>query len=263
MSEDVALPTPRLQVVGLSAGYGPVPVLFDVSLTVGQGEIVALLGPNGAGKTTTLRAIAGVVPPASGSVLLDGQPLGLCRPVGAARLGIRYIPEGGGLLRGLTVTENLLLAGWSSTRRRHDLTRRLEQVWERFPVLTGRRHQSASTLSGGERQMLALAQAIMTDARLLLVDEATLGLAPVMVAALFDVLSGLRAHGHSIVLVEQNARLIREVADRACVLEKGRVVDAGEANSVAEHGRLADAYFGFGDSRVMARPQPTGTVCPT
>jgi branched-chain amino acid transport system ATP-binding protein len=233
---------PRLQLEGLAAGYGVVPVLFDVSLTVGDREIVALLGPNGAGKTTSLRTIAGLLRPAEGSVLLDGRPLRGRPPEEIARLGVALIPEGGGVLRGLSVTENLLLSGWSSGRKRAVLTPRLEQAFELFPALAGRRHQLAATLSGGERQMLALARAVMTDARLLLVDEASLGLAPRLVATLFEVVLRLRDEGRSILLVEQNAHLALEVADRAYVMEKGRIVDSG-ADATAQD-QLAHLYLG-------------------
>ena len=241
MSDVLALPVPRLQVVGLSAGYGPVPVLFDVSLTVSPGTIVALLGPNGAGKTTTLRAVAGVLRCPSGSVLLDGLPIAGLRAERIARLGVQYIPEGGGLLRSLTVTDNLLLAGRVATRRRRELDARLERVWARFPALASRRRQPASTLSGGERQMLSLAQAVMTDARLLLLDEASLGLAPQMVTALFEIVTALRDEGRSVLLVEQNAHLALEVADHAYVMEKGRV------QTLDREGDLANAYLGGAD----------------
>ena len=248
MSDVLSLPRPRLELRNVAAGYGAVPALFDVSLTLGDAEIVALLGPNGAGKTTTLRTVAGLLAPVAGSVLVDGRPVGGMAPERIARLGVQIVPEGGGVLRGLTVTENLLLAGWRTGRRRTALAPRLARAFDVFPALAGRRRQLASTLSGGERQMLALAQAVMTEARILLIDEASLGLAPQMVMTLFEVVGRLRDEGRSILLVEQHAHLALEVADRAYVMEKGRIV--GGAGDVGAGDGLARLYLGG--------PAPTG-----
>jgi branched-chain amino acid transport system ATP-binding protein len=242
MPEVITLPGPRLELRDVAVGYGPVPVLFDVSLTLMEAEIVALLGPNGAGKTTTLRAIAGLLAPAAGSVLVGGRPVTGMAPEHVARLGVQLVPEGGGVLRGLTVTENLLLAGWRTGRRRSTVALRLARAFEVFPALAGRRQQPAATLSGGERQMLALAQAVMTAAPILLVDEASLGLAPQMVQTLFDVVGRLRDEGRSILLVEQHAHLALEVADRAYVMEKGRIVHGGADGDT--RARLAHLYLG-------------------
>lgn len=242
MPDGVSPTVPRLQLERVAAGYGPVPVLFDVSLAVGTGEIVALLGPNGAGKTTTLRTVAGLVRPRAGSVLVDGQPTAGLPPEGVARLGVQLIAEGGGVLRGLSVTENLLLSGWRSGRKRRILAPRLARALELFPALAARRDQPVSTLSGGERQMLALAQVVMTEARLLLLDEPSLGLAPRLVATLFEVVGRLRDEGCSILLVEQNAHLALEVADRAYAMEKGHVVEV--AREPAARDRLAQLYLG-------------------
>jgi branched-chain amino acid transport system ATP-binding protein len=242
VSDVVSLPLPRVELRDVAAGYGPVPVLFDVSLTLREAEIVALLGPNGAGKTTTLRTVAGLVAPVAGSVLVGGQPVGGMDPERIARLGVQLVPEGGGVLRGLTVTENLLLAGWCTGRRRAALTPGLARAFEVFPALAGRRQQLASTLSGGERQMLALAQAVMTESRILLIDEASLGLSPQMVVTLFEVVRRLRDEGRSILLVEQHAHLALDVADRAYVMEKGRIVAGG--GDVETRDRLAHLYLG-------------------
>jgi branched-chain amino acid transport system ATP-binding protein len=226
-----------------------VPVLFDVSLRVEEGEIVALLGPNGAGKTTTLRTIAGLLRPLSGTVTLDGHPTAGLKPERVSRLGVQFIPEGGGVLRDLSVIDNLWLSGYVSTGSRKAMAPKLERAFELFPVLGERRTQLASTLSGGERQMLALAQASMSNARLLLIDEASLGLAPKLVAALFEVVVRLRADGRSILLVEQNANLALDVADRAYVMEKGRIHETG-ATGVVEQDRLAELYLGDPDEAV-------------
>jgi branched-chain amino acid transport system ATP-binding protein len=246
-----------LELSEVAAGYRDarqshaVPVLFDVSLRVEEGEIVALLGPNGAGKTTTLRTIAGLLRPLSGTVLLGGQPTTGFSPERVARLGVQFIPEGGGVLRDLSVIDNLWLSGYISAGTRKAMAPRLERVFELFPVLGERRSQLASTLSGGERQMLALAQASMTDARLLLIDEASLGLAPKLVAALFEVVVRLRDDGRSILLVEQNANLALDVADRAYVMEKGRLHETG-TGGVVEQSRLAELYLGDPDEAVTA-----------
>jgi branched-chain amino acid transport system ATP-binding protein len=247
-----------LQLSELAAGYRDarqsraVPVLFDVSLRVEAGEIVALLGPNGAGKTTTLRTIAGLLQPLSGTVALDGRSTAGLAPERVARLGVQFIPEGGGVLRDLSVIDNLWLSGYTSAGTRKAMAPRLEKAFELFPVLGERRAQLASTLSGGERQMLALAQAAMTDASLLLIDEASLGLAPKVVAALFEVVVRLRDDGRSILLVEQNANLALDVADRAYVMEKGRAHETGAAG-VVEQDRLAELYLGDPDEAVTPR----------
>jgi branched-chain amino acid transport system ATP-binding protein len=246
-----------LELSDVAAGYRDarqshaVPVLFDVSLRVEEGEIVALLGPNGAGKTPTLRQIAGLLRPLSGTVLLDGHPTAGLAPERVARLGVQFIPEGGGVLRDLSVIDNLWLSGYISAGTRRAMAPRLERAFELFPVLSERRNQLASTLSGGERQMLALAQATMTDARLLLIDEASLGLAPKLVAALFEAVVRLRDDGRSILLVEQNANLALDVADRAYVMEKGRLHETGTAG-VVEQDRLAELYLGDPDEAVTA-----------
>jgi branched-chain amino acid transport system ATP-binding protein len=244
-----------LELSEVAAGYRDarqsraVPVLFDVSLRVEEGEIVALLGPNGAGKTTTLRTIAGLLRPLSGTVTLDGHPTAGLKPERVSRLGVQFIPEGGGVLRDLSVIDNLWLSGYVSTGSRKAMAPKLERAFELFPVLGERRTQLASTLSGGERQMLALAQAAMSNARLLLIDEASLGLAPKLVAALFEVVVRLRADGRSILLVEQNANLALDVADRAYVMEKGRIHETG-ATGVVEQDRLAELYLGDPDEAV-------------
>jgi branched-chain amino acid transport system ATP-binding protein len=241
---------PLLELSDVAAGYRDprqtraVPVLFDVSLRVEEGEIVTLLGPNGAGKTTTLRTIAGLLRPMSGAILFDGRRIGGLPPERVARLGVQLIPEGGGVLRDLSVIDNLWLSGYVSAGRRKAMTPRLERAFELFPVLRERHTQLGSTLSGGERQMLALAQAVMTDARLLLIDEASLGLAPRLVATLFEAVARLRQDGRSVLLVEQNANLALDVADRAYVMEKGRVHQTA-AGVKQDH--LAEMYLGDPD----------------
>jgi branched-chain amino acid transport system ATP-binding protein len=233
---------PLLEVVDVSAGYSTVPVLFSADLTVGEAEIVTVLGTNGAGKTTLLRTVAGLLPSSAGAVSFGGRSITGLPAEAVARLGIQLIPEGGGVLRALSVVENLRLAGWraGAGRRRVELAR-LARAFDLFPELGPRRHQPAGSLSGGERQMLALAQTTMTDARLLLIDEASLGLAPVVVARLFEIIAARRDEGRSVVLVEQNAHRAAAVADRVHVMEKGRLGpprDPGGVNA----GSLDDLY---------------------
>jgi branched-chain amino acid transport system ATP-binding protein len=241
---------PLLEVVDVSAGYSTVPVLFSADLTVGEAEIVTVLGTNGAGKTTLLRTVAGLLPSSAGAVSFGGRSITGLPAEAVARLGIQLIPEGGGVLRALSVVENLRLAGWraGAGRRRVELAR-LARAFDLFPELGPRRHQPAGSLSGGERQMLALAQTMMTDARLLLVDEASLGLAPVLVARLFEMIAGRRDEGRSVLLVEQNVHEAAAIADRIHVMEKGRLGPPIEPACV-KTGNLDDLY---GPGRV-----PTG-----
>jgi len=238
--------TVLLEIEGLEAGYGGLQVLFGVSLDVEAGEIVALMGSNGAGKTTTLRAVTGQLHPTGGRVLLDGQDVTGRPPEWLVRHGVALVPEGRGMLRGLTVEENLLAGAWVvGDRRARDAA--LERAYETFPILLERRWQLAGTLSGGQQQMLALARAAMSGPRLLLVDEASLGLSPVMTVAAFDLLRRLNEEtGVAVLLVEQQVHAL-ELASRAFVLEKGKVVDRAVGDEVAAmEARLRAAYLGEG-----------------
>ena len=237
---------PLLAVEALEAGYGGLQVLFGVDLDVAAGEIVALMGSNGAGKTTTLRAITGQLRPTGGRVLLDGEDVTGRSPEWLVRRGVALVPEGRGMLRGLTVEDNLLAGAWvvQDRVRRDDA---LDRAYETFPILEERRSQLAGTLSGGQQQMLALARAVMSGPRLLLVDEASLGLSPAMTATAFDLLRGLNAEtGVAVLLVEQQVHAL-ELAARAYVLEKGTVVDRADGDDVvAMEQRLRAAYLGEG-----------------
>jgi branched-chain amino acid transport system ATP-binding protein len=237
---------PLLAVEALEAGYGGLQVLFGVDLDVTAGEIVALMGSNGAGKTTTLRAIIGQLKPTGGRVLLDGEDVTGRPPEWLVRRGVALVPEGRGMLRGLTVEDNLLAGAWVvQDRVRRDEA--LDRAYETFPILQERRSQLAGTLSGGQQQMLALARAVMSGPRLLLVDEASLGLSPAMTATAFDLLRRLNAEtGVAVLLVEQQVHAL-ELAARAYVLEKGTVVDRAEGDDViAMEQRLRAAYLGEG-----------------
>jgi branched-chain amino acid transport system ATP-binding protein len=237
---------PLLAVEALEAGYGGLQVLFGVDLEVTAGEIVALMGSNGAGKTTTLRAVTGQLKPTAGRVLLDGEDVTGRPPEWLVRRGVALVPEGRGMLRGLTVEDNLLAGAWVvQDRVRRDEA--LDRAYETFPILDERRSQLAGTLSGGQQQMLALARAVMSGPRLLLVDEASLGLSPAMTATAFDLLRRLNAEtGVAVLLVEQQVHAL-ELAARAYVLEKGTVVDRADGDDViAMEERLRAAYLGEG-----------------
>jgi len=236
-----------LEVSGLSARYGPVPALRDVSLEVRAGELVALIGANGAGKSTLLRAIAGLVAPAAGRVALDGRDVTGQAPEAMIRAGVALVPERRRVFAPLTVLDNLELGGYALPRGR-DFRSRLEagveEAYRLFPVLRRRRDQLAGTLSGGEQQMLAIGRALMTRPRLLLCDEPSLGLAPLVVAEIMRLLSTLREAGTTILLVEQNARMALRSADRAYVLEVGSVVLSGAAADLLQDDQLKAAYLG-------------------
>ena len=229
-----------LEVEGLHAGYGPVNVLENVSLTVGDGETVALLGANGAGKTTTLRAICGMVKP-RGSVRIGGRDVTRRSTEQIVRLGVAHVPEGRGTFAPLTVDENLRLGAYSRRGKPS-----MQRAFELFPRLEERRYQQAGTLSGGEQQMLAIARALMLRPKLMLLDEPSLGLAPKLVRELFKTLRRIKEdEGTAMLVVEQNANLVLEFADAAHVLETGRVVLAGAAGEVAEDETMRKAYLGY------------------
>jgi len=234
-------------VSGLSARYGAVAALRDVSLEVRAGELVALIGANGAGKSTLLRTIAGLVAPTAGRVALDGRDVTGQAPEAMIRAGVALVPERRRVFAPLTVLDNLELGGYALPRGR-DFRGRLEagveEAYRLFPVLRRRRDQLAGTLSGGEQQMLAIGRALMTRPRLLLCDEPSLGLAPLVVAEIMRLLSTLRAEGTTILLVEQNARMALRAADRAYVLEVGSVVLSGAATDLLEDDQLKAAYLG-------------------
>jgi branched-chain amino acid transport system ATP-binding protein len=219
-------------------------VLFGVALSVEEGEVVALMGSNGAGKTTTLRTITGLLKPMSGSVLLDGHPVTGSAPERLVAAGVVMVPEGRGMLRELTVAENLAVGGYSVADKRQ-VAASLERAYATFPILYERREQKAGTLSGGQQQMLALGRALMASPRLMLVDEASLGLSPVMTERAFSLIAEVnRTLGVAVLIVEQNV-LALDLAHRAYVLEKGQVIAAAEGEAVRTmQGQLRTAYLG-------------------
>ena len=235
---------PMLRVENLVVRYGDIRAVKGISFHVQQGEILALVGANGAGKTTTLRAISGMLP-FEGSVVLEGRDLRGLTPDRILRLGLSHVPEGRGIFGGLTVMENLQLGAWirrDKAGRAHDL----EMVIDVFPRLRERVAQLAGTLSGGEQQMLALARARMSDARILILDEPSMGLAPKLVQEVFAVLRQLNERGVTILLVEQNANMALRLAHRACLLETGNLVLEGPASELLVNPRVREAYLGAG-----------------
>lgn len=238
-----------LKVRNLEAGYGPLKVLKQVSLHVSQGEIVTLIGANGAGKSTLLRALSGLLTAAGGEVLFSGKSL---RGLAAERvvgLGIALVPEGRQIFAAMSVRENLILGGYVAARRGRDgqgTLQALEQVYELFPVLRERTEQLAGTLSGGEQQMLAMGRALMTDPSLLMMDEPSMGLAPLIVRDIFRAIQRLRDEGRTVLLVEQNARAALRIADRGYVIETGKLVLEGEAGFLLSDREVQRAYLGKG-----------------
>lgn len=235
---------PLLEVVGLCAGYGDVPVLRGIDLSIPAGSITALIGANGAGKTTLLRAISGIIPTEAGTIHYDGQDIVGMPPQDIVRSGLVQVPEGRRLFPDMTVLENLLV-GSSSPVARPKRDENLATVLELFPKVRERRTQLAGTLSGGEQQMVAIARALMASPRLLLLDETSLGLAPIVVDEIFVAVRRLVAQGLTLLVVEQNTALALEVADHGYVLEQGRFAIQGAASSLAADPRVKQAYLGI------------------
>ena len=233
-----------LEVRGISAGYGDVQVLFSLSLSVNEKEIVTLLGSNGAGKTTTLRCICGVVPPRNGEVLFKGESLVRAPAAERAGMGIALVPEGRELWPQLTVRENLELGAYHG-RARARAKQNLDRVNTLFPRLLERKSQVAGSLSGGEQQMCAIARALMSEPSLLLLDEPSLGLAPIIVDQMFDVIRQLHASGMTILLVEQNLAAALEIATRGYVIETGQVKLQGSAEELRSDPKIRSAYLGL------------------
>jgi branched-chain amino acid transport system ATP-binding protein len=230
-----------LRVSGLRVSYGAIEAVKSIDLEVQSGELVALIGANGAGKTTTLKAIAGLLP-WSGSIEVFGEPI---RAVPAHQLltrGLSLVPEGRGLFARMTVAENLQMGAF--TRRDAQVAEDFEKMYERFPRLKERSRQLAGTLSGGEQQMLAMARALMSNPRLLLLDEPSMGLSPILVERIFSVIREVSDRGISILLVEQNARLALEIAHRGYVMESGELSLSGPASSLLHDARVREAYLG-------------------
>ncbi len=232
-----------LEIEGLCSGYD-VDVLHDIALRVETGELVALVGPNGAGKTTLLRTISGIVRARSGRVTFSGRDIGKLEPDRIAALGIVHVPQNRGLFREHTVEDNLRVGAWVRRRETASLRREIDEVLERFPEIGRRRSAYAATLSGGEQQILAIAMAILAQPRLLLLDEPSLGLAPVIVARVFDIIAKLQSEGTTILLVEQTVQRALAIANRGYVLSLGKIVATGTGSELRAAPLLATSYLG-------------------
>jgi branched-chain amino acid transport system ATP-binding protein len=234
---------PLLRVNEIQVHYGRVRALHDVSLEVAEGSIVALLGSNGVGKTTTLRVISGLLRPTHGSVEFDGRRIERLRPDQLVRAGIAHVPEGRQLFPELTVRENLRLGAYTR-RDARTVEQDLQRVFNYFPHLRERLGQNAGTLSGGEQQMLAIGRGLMSKPRLLLLDEPSLGLAPLLVKEIFQIIADIRAAGTTVVLVEQNVHMALNIADYAYLLQTGRVVLSDQSSALRQREEVKRAYLG-------------------
>jgi branched-chain amino acid transport system ATP-binding protein len=235
-----------LEVCGLCAGYNSAPVVQDIDLTVRAGEIVTLIGANGAGKSTLVKTISGLLPAQKGQILLDGKRIDHLPPSERVLMGIAQVPEGRQVFAAMRIEENLLLGGHVHRKRRSEAEtrQRIKEVCRLFPVLLERMGEVAANLSGGQQQMLAIARGLMADPRLLVLDEPSLGLAPVLVSEIFALIARLREQGLAILLSEQNARLALAIADRGYVIENGRVALSGAARDLLASPEIAQRYLG-------------------
>lgn len=233
-----------LQLRNITAGYGQFTALWDVTLRVAAGEMVAIVGPNGAGKTTVMRVISGLVVPRAGDLTFDGRPLAGRPAHEIVARGIAHVPEGRRIFPALTAAENLKMGAFLPSARRL-FRESLARVYALFPALAERRHQRAGSLSGGEQQMLAIGRALMSRPRLILLDEPSMGLAPVVVLRLFDLIQRVRREGYTILIVEQNVRQVLRLADRAYLLEAGRLKMEGRSDDLSEQEFVRKAYVGL------------------
>jgi branched-chain amino acid transport system ATP-binding protein len=229
----------------IHAGYGRVRVLHGIDLAIGAGELVTLLGANGAGKSTLLKVISGLLNPSQGRILFLDQEMTRRRPNGIVQAGVVQVPEGRQIFADLTVQQNLILGAYAHGSKREHLEKMYPQVFELFPILKERFHGKAGSLSGGEQQMLAIARGLMARPKVLLLDEPSLGLAPLVVQNIFEILKGLRAEGIPILLVEQNVRAALKIADRGYVLDTGRIVNQGTARELLENDEVRKRYLGI------------------
>ncbi|WP_264740386.1 ABC transporter ATP-binding protein [Cytobacillus firmus] len=231
-----------LKVNGINAFYGKIQVLKSISLEVEEGSIVTILGANGAGKTTTMKTISGLLRPQSGSIQFQGLDVTGLRPDQLLRKGIALVPEGRQILSGMTVLENLEMGAYH--RKDNEIAQDIKNVMERFPILEERQKQLGGTLSGGQQQMLAIARAILSKPKLLLLDEPSMGLAPLIVADIFKIIKEINEAGTTVLLVEQNARQALKISDYGYVLETGKMVAEGSSQKLLNDPRIMEAYLG-------------------
>jgi branched-chain amino acid transport system ATP-binding protein len=234
---------PLLELKSVAIGYGHHRVLEDINLTLEGGEIVTLLGANGAGKSTLAKAVSGLLRPLSGSILLDSVPIEALPPAERLRRGIAHVPEGRQIFAGMTVAENLALGAYATPAK--DTTAQLEKVWALFPMLRERMNDIAGNFSGGQQQMLAIARGLMARPKILVLDEPSLGVAPLLVADIFRLIVALREQGITILLAEQNARQALSIADRGYVFENGRITLSGAASDLLNSREIAERYLGM------------------
>jgi len=237
---------PLLELKSVAVGYGRNRVLEDVNLSLERGEIVTLLGANGAGKSTLAKSISGLIRAESGTILLDGEPIDALSPAERLRRGIAHVPEGRQIFAGMTVAENLELGAYAASNADH--AERLEFVWALFPVLRERMKDVAGNFSGGQQQMLAVARGLMSKPKILVLDEPSLGIAPLLVAEIFRLIVALRAQGISILLAEQNARQALSIADRGYVFENGKITLTGPSVDLLNSPDIAERYLGMGSA---------------
>ena len=245
--------TPLLQMSGVDAHYGPIQALRGLDLVVSKGEMVALVGANGAGKTTTLRVISGMLSPSAGSIIFDGEEIGGLPAQRVTSRGLAHLPEGRELFPSMSVEDNLRAGYWVKRRAGRGYAHARDRVMDHFPILRERAKQAAGTLSGGEQQMLGVARALMCDPQLLVVDELSLGLAPMVVAKLFDILSQINQQGTAVVVVEQFVHMVLANTHRAYVLAKGQVVLDGQSRDLLTNPKLIASYLGEGTATAVAR----------
>lgn len=231
-----------LKVQGISTSYGKINVLKNISLEVEEGSIVTILGANGAGKSTTMKTICGLLKPQEGKVEFFGEDVTGRRPDQLVRTGIALVPEGRQILSGMTVLENLEMGAYH--RKDNEIKQDIEKVMERFPILKERHQQLGGTLSGGQQQMLAIARALLSKPKLLLLDEPSMGLAPLVVADIFKIIKEINEAGTTVLLVEQNARQALRVSDYGYVLETGKIIAEGKSNELLTDPRIMEAYLG-------------------
>ncbi len=232
-----------LEIRDLEVGYGDIQALFGISFTVEEGSIMAVLGPNGAGKSTILKTISGLLRPKAGEILFEGKPLTDMPPYDIAELGIAHVPEGRRVFPSLTVEENLIVGSVAARARSHR-AESMAEVYELFPRLKERRTQGAGSLSGGEQQMLAIGRALMLRPRLLMMDEPSLGLAPILVENVFEKIREIRKKGITMLLVEQNAAACLSTTREGCVLEQGRIIVRGTRDQLLDNRLVQEAYLG-------------------
>lgn len=232
-----------LEVKDLNVYYGMIQALKGISFEVNEGEVIALIGANGAGKTTTLHTITGLHPAKSGSVIFDGKDLTKIAPHKIVSMGMAHVPEGRRVFAELSVYENLKMGAYTRTSK-SEIEESLTNVYDRFPRLKERRNQMAGTLSGGEQQMLAMGRALMSKPKIILMDEPSMGLSPILVNEIFDIIRSVSKSGTTVLLVEQNAKKALSIADRAYVLETGRIVTEGKASELLEDDAIRKAYLG-------------------